>query len=85
MAPQNEQAAQILTMLFEYIALLKQDNARISSESASKDEVITQKQNEADEFKLMYETYLNNDNSEDGALAALIDKAKADLEALKAA
>lgn len=85
MTSQNEQANEVLVMLFDYIVQLKQDNARLSAESASKDEVIVAKENDALEFKTLYETYVNQDSEEDGALGQLIAKAKADLDNLKAA
>ncbi|BAZ38680.1 hypothetical protein NIES4101_46200 [Calothrix sp. NIES-4101] len=85
MPVQNEQVNEVLVMLFEYIYFLKQDNARLSAESASKDDVIAAKEGEALEFKTLYETYINEDTEQDGALGELVAKAKADLENLKAA
>lgn len=83
MAPQNERAVYAFNLLFEYIAYLKQENAQLSSENISKDEIITAKEAEAMEIKTMYETYINADASDDSALEQIIAKAEADLALLK--
>ena len=85
MASQNESATNLFIVLFEYIYLLKQQIAELSSQNASKDEVIQAKEAEALEAKNMYETYLNQDIEEDGILGEIIAKYQAELENLKAA
>jgi glycerol-3-phosphate responsive antiterminator len=85
MASQNESANNLFIILFEYIYMLKQQIAELSSQNASKDEIIQLKEAEALEAKNMYETYLNQDIEEDGILGEIIAKYQSELENLKAA
>jgi uncharacterized small protein (DUF1192 family) len=85
MPAQNDRAVYAFNLLFEYIAYLKQEIAKLSAESVAKDEVIVQKETEAMELKTMYETYINADDNDDSALEQIIAKAEADLAVLKGA
>ncbi len=85
MAMQNERVEQLIQIAFGYIVELKSQVAQLSANDAADAATIAAKTTEAEEFKLLYETYMNDDVNQDDSLSQLIDKATTDLEALKAA
>lgn len=85
MTKQSELFSDLVAVVFEYVAALKQQVADAVASDKAKDEVITQKNEEAVEARQMYEDYMSIDISEDEALLQAMDTFRGELEATKQA
>jgi hypothetical protein len=75
----SERFEQIIGVFLEYILFLKQELATAKSNDASDAEAIAQANLAAEQFKQMYDSYVNSDNEDDSTLTDLFARAEARL------
>lgn len=83
MVAQNQKAQEFINLAFEYIVYLKNELATVAASDKAKDDIITQKDNEALQVRQLFDEYVANDMSEDEALISMFDIAKLELDAKK--